>query len=83
MKHFIKTSNKTNTDKSKRITKTFVELSIGVIGLLAVMISQLGAESKSPFLLEKLSGTAPAQLVFMLCDDLPKTAVSATRQLNQ
>jgi len=80
MRHFIKT--RTNANANKRVTKTLVELSIGAIGLLAVMISQLGAESKAPVLLEQLSRTTPVKLVFMICEDLPKTAVSATRRLN-
>ncbi|MCF6194884.1 MAG: hypothetical protein L3J46_11190 [Kangiellaceae bacterium] len=65
------------------MTKTLVELSIGIIGLLAIMISQLGVQTSAPVLLEKLSSTASVKLVFMLCEELPKTVVSNTSQLNR
>jgi len=78
-----KTGAKISTNKCKRMTKTLVELSIGIIGLLAIMISQLEAQSSSPILLERLSSAAPVKLVFMLCEELPKAAVSATQRLNR
>jgi len=83
IKSSVEISARLSTRKSKRMTKTLVELSIGIIGLLAIMISQLGAQNSAPVLLENLSGVAPVKLVFMLCEELPKTVTTTSQQLNR
>ncbi len=67
------------TKQSKRMIKTLVELCIGVIGILAVMVSFLSSEPNAAANTTKIWGTFEQETQVKLIFMLPKERTVFTR----
>lgn len=70
------------TNKSRRISKTIAEMTIGIIGILAIMLAQIGSKSNSDSQLGNFSSSPSVKLVSVMSEDLASKVVPVTGKIN-